>query len=420
MGPVFSWFAARSQSTWQVFLAPISSCVHCLLYFIIFLVVGVGPSKSVKAITDSYVTGPHGQKFKDDYDSACAASKSRQSEDLRPRNEAKEEPEEDIVEQDRKAEDEQRGQWRHGVAGKEDAPTLEEEQFEEQQAIQVLEKVINAVRLALAVAASLWLMTFTATILDLIHWIGPSALPTLEMREVEMLWPNRNMRVEAMSCAGGTMFVATKFNILRFSEDSLKFEQEPCNRDGRIMDIASSCDARGRHCWPIALIRTGDGASETQITDCRTQQRTPLLQNFVPALRFALRNVGGAAGDGDLLALHNDVITQYEWGPIEHGWVPRWEHQTVRYSVRSLDILGDYFINFGSIAVPGHQVNTSILQFRKVSTGEELGAWRIPNFYAGILGGCSFSGETFRVITDEDPPRLLQLEIPGTTLLDDD
>mmetsp|Transcript_97187 Transcript_97187/g.173142 ORF Transcript_97187/g.173142 Transcript_97187/m.173142 type:complete len:730 (-) Transcript_97187:132-2321(-) len=405
VGPIASFVAQSLDPTnyWRKGLASVASLAHFLMYVAIEAVVRQSKHHLPKEATDLYVLGPHGQRFKGE--DVCDAESEESS-----RHEG-------LLDKSPGGNSSPR---KHGISTADtDAPTLEEERSEDREALEVLDTVVGTVRTALIVAASLWFFTFAATTLELWHFIGPSALPTVYVRQIPMTWPIENIQTRGLSCSGSDMFISTKFSIFRFSEETEEWNNVHCSREGPIIDIASTCDIRGRYCWPLALMHNNsdqdDTISSAKIVDCDTQEEIQLLQEEHPPRQFALRAVGGGRGNGTLLASHKDSIVHYHWSPDELGWVPIWEQATDEYSIRQMDIVGNYGIKFASLHIPdtGDDSNMSVVQIRDLNTGSEVGTWRIPGLTASIAGGCSFGGSILRIITDDQPPCLFELDIPG-------
>lgn len=423
-GPICSLFAvvfSKPQWVRQV-LPPAASFVHFLFFVIVDVVLALGQDKLPKAITKKYIEGPHGQHFsypraepeassskgvwpgaREKMESSSSRLLAGMTSDLSMSRSSPENLENDA--EVREGPDHR--QWRHGLAtGNKDAPTKEEEEIEDQEAEEVLQKVVGAVRCAVSLAAVLWLGFFLYTSLESAHLVGGSHLPSAVVTELPAKWPKENIDANSISCTGGEVFVATSYSILQLSEGA--FEEADCGHDGVFLDVASTCDRRGRNCWPLALMSPSAGGFP-RILDCSSQTEVQLLQQKEAAERLALRPRDAMGNGGIALTMQGGRLQEYAWDEEKTVWVPHWRHRIEEdLNIVAIDTAGFNVFKFGSLK----PYNFSVVRVENLETGKTLGTWRIP-YSPKLLSGCSLSGSMLAVMTNDSPPQLLQVELPG-------
>lgn len=384
----------------------LSALAECVLFGSMFLW-SILIKHDTGKMTDSYIRGPHGQRFKGSLEVAEASA--HQGEEKAATKDFR----------------------RHSVPAAE-APTPEEEAQEEAAAEAVLLSVTSLVRSALGMISAVWFVVFLIVVLDAAQVIGPTALQELKVQELAVHWPSEAFFPKAIACTNTDVFVANSYQVFRVDIINGAVQQQSCSQDSIINDVATVCDSAGNNCHVMTLSGAGNSSYASEIIDCGTYAALPLLQETIEASGVSLSATGNLLtdpGSGTLLAMHTGSIVQYGWDQSQGGWAPQWAQAhvsvpdrdgsppTTAPEVWTIDTTPDQLFLFGrQAALPGGVAMTgvSFMEIRKLDSGLMMGRYRLPTKYPDLVAGCAVS-ENAAVIVTQAPgqdAKLLRVTVP--------
>lgn len=406
------------------------------------------------ALTESYVHGPHGQKFKEHWHPKEEAERQTGPELEKPQKKDSDKAKISAVptpmtsssggRRGKPAESQELpdpsgkdwyedSTWKGGY-DPEELPSRADELEEEKQAQMVMTSVVRVVRWTVAMASVIWFVIFFVCALDTAYAIGPTALPGVEVTLQTVSWPTTAFRPNGLSCSpGGGVYVSNRYQVFSISADgSGSVTRALCSRKGIINDIKQVCDSNG-YCQLLALVGQGldADAPASRLIDCESGATASLLQEPSEASVFAIRSSGSFVQNpstGTVLAIHNGAVVEYGWQQRKNGWVPIWSQAQVtspgmqgstpspENEIYDIDMYNNNLFLFGRQAPLAGGVEDggiSTIEVRSLQTGSVLGKWRLPIPYPSLVAGCVLDSNAALILTDDTPAKLMRIQIPS-------
>lgn len=256
-------------------------------------------------------------------------------------------------------------------------------------------------------AATTWCSMLVWSVVQL-PWEDLNAR-SIVVEDLIVSWPSDvYFKPLALACAGQWLLLADEFGTFALREDK-SLERLTCrNASGPFADVTARC--AGVDCWPLILSHE----PRDELIDCRSGRAAKLLH--VPGPADQVASIGG----DDIFALHNGLLTQYQWNSAQGVLRPLWRMvQVDPHGLQAFDV-----------ASMGHGSNVHRLAaFRKASAGRpahvevhSMGSgpptrylWMLPWSLPALRSGCLMeNGTAYILLQDEGrPPMLVSAVLPN-------